>query len=87
MYKNIFEIIQHRVVEHVCMRAEQTNQQNAQERFQKTVSVKVQSTKSRRVAQMMPFWDLKNSLKDSEGGHFSRRVAAGTARWRRRLGS
>ena len=87
MWKEVFEITQHRVVEHVSMRAEQTNQQNAQGPFHKTVCVKVQSIKSRRVAQMMSFWDFKNSLKDSEGGHFSRRVAAGTTRWRLHLGS
>ena len=83
MWKDVFEMTQHRVVEH----AEQTNRQNAQEPFHKTVCVKVQSIKSRRVAQMMSFWDFKNPLKDSEGGHFSRRVEAGTTRWRRRLGS
>ena len=50
---------QHRVVEHFCMRAEQTNRQNAQEPFHKTVCVKVQSIKSRWVAQMTSFWDIK----------------------------
>ena len=87
MWKEVFEMTQHCVVEHVCMRAEPANQQNAQGPFHKTVCVKVQSIKSRRVAQMMSFWDFKISLKYTEGAHFSRWVLAGTARWRRRLGS
>ena len=57
------------------------------EPLHKSVCVGVQWIKSRRVAQMMSFWDFENSVKDLEGGHFSRRVATGTSCWGRRLGS
>ena len=80
--------VRNRAVEHVCKCAGPTKQRKAREPFHKTVCVGVQWIESRsRVVQMMSFWDFENSVKDSEGGHFSRRVAAVTTRWRRRTGS
>ena len=68
--------VRNRAVKHVCKRAGRTNQRKAREPFHKSVCVGVQWIKSRSVAQVMSFWDFENSLKDSEGGHFSRREAA-----------
>ena len=79
--------VRNRAVEHVCKRAGRTNQRKAREPFHKSVCAGVQWINSRTVARMMSFWDFENSLKDSEGGDFSRRAAAGTTRWRRRLRS